>query len=180
VSISRDLKSEIVRSGFGREQIERHTRLLREPDVLLLDEPTHHLDIAAITWLENCALIFITHDRILVKHLATGMVERGRGRFSFFPGDFEVIYTKKKNCSNSRRVGLSNSIRSSPRKRRGSAKASKPGEYVRAVQAMRRVRSVLRSTPAFCPCLTRGLAQKRPLAESGMSSNVAEAQFLLT
>src|SRR4029077_15592883 len=75
--------------------------LVSEPDLLLLDEPTNHLDIAAITWLENYlidyhgALIFITHDRALVKHLATRIVELDRGKLTSFPGDFEAYLRKK-------------------------------------------------------------------------------------
>ena len=57
--------------------------LVSDPDLLLLDEPTNHLDITAITWLENFyayrgALIFITHDRMFLKHLATRIIELDR------------------------------------------------------------------------------------------------------
>ena len=63
--------------------------LVSEPDLLLLDEPTNHLDISAITWLEKYllsyhgALMFITHDRTFVRHLATRIVEFDRGKTDF-------------------------------------------------------------------------------------------------
>ncbi|HEV3025595.1 MAG TPA: ATP-binding cassette domain-containing protein, partial [Pirellulales bacterium] len=59
--------------------------LVREPDLLLLDEPTNHLDIAAIGWLEDFllqyekCLVFITHDRMFLRTLATRIVEIDRG-----------------------------------------------------------------------------------------------------
>ena len=51
--------------------------LVSDPDLLLLDEPTNHLDITAIGWLEafllqrEKALLFVTHDRLLLRKLAT-------------------------------------------------------------------------------------------------------------
>ncbi len=51
--------------------------LASEPDVLLLDEPTNHLDVDSIAWLEeflarwSATLIFVTHDRMFLRKLAT-------------------------------------------------------------------------------------------------------------
>ena len=88
-------------SGGIRRQTMLARALVSEPDLLLLDEPTNHLDITAITWLEKYlsayrgALIFITHDRTLVRRLATRIVDLDRGRVVSFPGDFEHYLRKK-------------------------------------------------------------------------------------
>jgi ATP-binding cassette subfamily F protein uup len=88
-------------SGGIRRQTMLARALVSEPDLLLLDEPTNHLDIAAISWLEKYlatyrgALIFITHDRTLVRRLATRIVDLDRGRLVSFPGNFENYLRKK-------------------------------------------------------------------------------------
>ena len=88
-------------SGGIRRRAMLAQALVSEPDLLLLDEPTNHMDIKAINWLEEFllayqgALIFITHDRTFLKHLATRIVELDRGNFVSFNGDFDY-YLKKK------------------------------------------------------------------------------------
>ena len=88
-------------SGGVRRQVLLAKALVCEPDLLLLDEPTNHLDISTITWLEKFllafrgALMFITHDRSFLRHLATRIVELDRGKLSSYPGDFDAYLRKK-------------------------------------------------------------------------------------
>ena len=76
--------------------------LVTGPDLLLLDEPTNHLDIAAIEWLEQQliayrgALLFVTHDRLFLKHLATRIIELDRGVLTSYPGDYETYVRRKR------------------------------------------------------------------------------------
>ncbi len=75
--------------------------LAAQADVLLLDEPTNHLDVATIERLENFvkgyrgALLFITHDRMFLDHLATRILEMDRGRLTDWPGDFKTYQLRK-------------------------------------------------------------------------------------
>ena len=75
--------------------------LVAQPDLLLLDEPTNHLDIEAITWLESFlseyagTVVFVTHDRAFLQHLATRIVELDRGQLTSWPGDYETFLRKK-------------------------------------------------------------------------------------
>ena len=59
--------------------------LVAQPNVLLMDEPTNHLDIDSVLWLEDflskmtATLVFVTHDRTLIRRLANRIVDIDRG-----------------------------------------------------------------------------------------------------
>ncbi len=75
--------------------------LVRNPDILLLDEPTNHLDTDAIQWLEdfllrcNATILFVTHDRALLRKLATRIVELDRGCLTSWSCNYETFLQRK-------------------------------------------------------------------------------------
>jgi len=75
--------------------------LVREPDLLVLDEPTNHLDIASIQWLENFLLrwpgtvLFVTHDRVFLRKLATRVVELDRGQLTSWGCPYDQYVERK-------------------------------------------------------------------------------------
>ena len=85
--------------------LKRRTLLARAlvsgPDILLLDEPTNHLDIETITWLEDFlssypgTLIVVTHDRRLVRRLASRIVEIDGGRLMDWQCDYPTFLRRK-------------------------------------------------------------------------------------
>jgi ATP-binding cassette subfamily F protein uup len=75
--------------------------LARDSDILLLDEPTNHLDIDSIGWLENFllregrTLLFVTHDRMFLRRLATRIVELDRGRLRDWACDYDTYLERR-------------------------------------------------------------------------------------
>lgn len=73
-------------SGGWRMRIELAKILLQRPDLILLDEPTNHMDIESIQWLEDFlingakAVIVISHDRAFVDAITTRTIEVTMGR----------------------------------------------------------------------------------------------------
>ncbi len=83
-------------SGGWRMRIELAKILLQQPDLILLDEPTNHMDIESIQWLEDFlvnnakAVIVISHDRTFVDNITNRTIEVTMGRIY----DYKVNYTQ--------------------------------------------------------------------------------------
>ena len=82
-------------SGGWRMRIELAKILLKKPDLILLDEPTNHMDIESIEWLEDFlvhsakAVIVISHDRAFVDNITNRTIEVTMGRIY----DYKATYS---------------------------------------------------------------------------------------
>ena len=83
-----------VLSGGERNRYALARMLLRPANFLLLDEPTNHLDIRAkdvlLEALEKFTgtVVFVSHDRYFIEHLATRVYEIADGTVHVFPGNY--------------------------------------------------------------------------------------------
>ncbi len=90
-----------VLSGGERNRYALARMLLHPSNFLLLDEPTNHLDMRAkdvlLEALENFTgtVVFVSHDRYFIEHLASRVFEIGDGEVQAFPGNFADYLWRK-------------------------------------------------------------------------------------
>ena len=103
MELEREVRFESLSSGMKRRVLLAKA-LVSKPDLLLLDEPTNHLDIDAINWLEsflirfNASLMFVTHDRMFLRKLATRILEIDRGRIFDWSCDYDTFLKRKQDA----------------------------------------------------------------------------------
>jgi ATP-binding cassette subfamily F protein 3 len=89
-----------VLSGGEKSRLALVKLLLDPPNLLLMDEPTTHLDLASIDALLYAldqfegTLIFISHDVYFIRSLANHVVHVQNGRLTHFPGDYPYYLDK--------------------------------------------------------------------------------------
>ena len=92
-----------VLSGGEKRRVALCQLLLSKPDMLLLDEPTHHLDAESVDWLEQFLLRFpgtvvaITHDRYFLDNAAEWILELDRGHGIPWKGNYSSWLEQKEN-----------------------------------------------------------------------------------
>lgn len=82
-------------SGGWKMRVALARILLMRPDALLLDEPSNHLDIESLIWLEDFlkryegALLMTSHDREFMNRIVNKIIEIDGGGLTTYSGDYE-------------------------------------------------------------------------------------------
>lgn len=90
-----------VLSGGQRKRVALASSLISPCDLLILDEPTNHMDNNIIEWLENelrnrkSALLMITHDRYFLDRVANKIIEIDNGNIYVYMGNYSTFIEKK-------------------------------------------------------------------------------------
>lgn len=90
-----------ILSGGQRKRVAMAAVLARKTNLLILDEPTNHMDNDVIEWLEEFlkaykgAIFMITHDRYFLDRVTNQIVELERGRLVRYEGNYDAYLEAK-------------------------------------------------------------------------------------
>ncbi len=88
-------------SGGWKMRVALARILLMRPDAMLLDEPSNHLDLESLIWLEHFlqqyegALLMTSHDRAFINRICTRIIEIDGGELNTYSGNYD-FYEKQK------------------------------------------------------------------------------------
>ncbi|MBN1968334.1 MAG: ATP-binding cassette domain-containing protein [Candidatus Delongbacteria bacterium] len=100
IELNPDMLYSSLSSGLKRKVLLAKA-LLKSPDLIILDEPTNHMDIPTVKWLEgflsglNKAFIVVTHDRRFLRSLASEIIELRNKGLVRFGKDFDLFLDKR-------------------------------------------------------------------------------------
>ncbi|HZG86724.1 ABC-F family ATP-binding cassette domain-containing protein [Paenibacillus sp.] len=88
-------------SGGQRKRVALAAALIQPADLLILDEPTNHIDTETVFWLEQylqkskSALLMITHDRYFLDRVTNRILELDQGKLYGYTGNYSVFLEQK-------------------------------------------------------------------------------------
>lgn len=91
-------------SGGYKKRVAMARTLIHPSDLLILDEPTNHIDHVTIEWLETYlanykgALLLITHDRYFLDRIVNRIVELDQGSLYSYEGNYGDYLEQKATC----------------------------------------------------------------------------------
>jgi ATP-binding cassette subfamily F protein uup len=88
-------------SGGQIKRLALCNALLKEPELLILDEPTNHVDLEMIEWLEDyfskekITLLMVTHDRYFLERVCNEIIELDNGILYTYKGNYSYYLEKR-------------------------------------------------------------------------------------
>lgn len=88
-------------SGGQRKRVALAAAMIAPVDLLILDEPTNHIDNETVDWIENNmksatkALLMVTHDRYFLDRMVNKTIELDKGRLYTYEGNYSEFLVKK-------------------------------------------------------------------------------------
>jgi ATP-binding cassette subfamily F protein 3 len=84
-------------SGGWRMRVALAALLFSQPDLLLLDEPSNHLDLEAVMWLEDflksypATILLVSHERDFLNNVVDYILHLERGKLTLYPGGYDAF-----------------------------------------------------------------------------------------
>jgi ATP-binding cassette subfamily F protein 3 len=84
-------------SGGWRMRVALASLLFSQPDLLLLDEPSNHLDLEAVLWLEDflksypATILLVSHERDFLNNVVDHILHLSSGKLTLYPGGYDAF-----------------------------------------------------------------------------------------
>ena len=84
-------------SGGWRMRVALAALLFSQPDLLLLDEPSNHLDLEAVMWLEDflrsypATILLVSHERDFLNNVVNHTLHLSGGKLTLYPGGYDAF-----------------------------------------------------------------------------------------
>lgn len=84
-------------SGGWRMRVALAALLFSQPDLLLLDEPSNHLDLEAVLWLEDflrsypATIVLVSHERDFLNNVVDHILHLSSGKLTLYPGGYDAF-----------------------------------------------------------------------------------------
>jgi ATP-binding cassette subfamily F protein 3 len=84
-------------SGGWRMRVALAALLFSQPDLLLLDEPSNHLDLEAVLWLEDflksypATILLVSHERDFLNNVVNHILHLSGGKLTLYPGGYDAF-----------------------------------------------------------------------------------------
>ncbi|HEX2763167.1 MAG TPA: ABC-F family ATP-binding cassette domain-containing protein [Allosphingosinicella sp.] len=172
-------------SGGWRMRVALAALLFSAPDLLLLDEPSNHLDLEAVLWLEDflksyrATILVVSHERDFLNNVVDHILHLDRGKLTLYPGGYDAFERQRAErqaqLASAREKQLAEREKLKDYIARNSARAST------ARQAQSRVKALARMQPIAelvdDPSLSFGFPNPAPLRPPLVTLDMASVGY---
>lgn len=172
-------------SGGWRMRVALAALLFSAPDLLLLDEPSNHLDLEAVMWLEDflkqyrATILVVSHERDFLNNVVDHILHLDRGKLTLYPGGYDAF--ERQRAERQAQLAAAREKQAAQREKlqafvdRWRAKASK------AKQAQSRVKALAKMAPIAelldDPSLSFGFPSPEPMRPPLITLDMASVGY---
>ncbi|MDE2564073.1 MAG: ABC-F family ATP-binding cassette domain-containing protein [Sphingomonadales bacterium] len=138
-------------SGGWRMRVALAALLFSAPDLLLLDEPSNHLDLEAVMWLEDflksypATILLVSHERDFLNNVADHILHLTGGKLTLYPGGYDAF--ERQRAERQAQVASAKARQDAQRKRLQDYVARNSARASTAKQAQSRAKALAKLQP---------------------------------